>query len=156
MFKTIICVESVWKVFLFRSPKIRTKLKVTSNISLSLWFHLEFLLFLITRNAIASFLCLFYVQSYFCSLLSPFLYSLEDMMIPGEFVRFPLLDFFPDNSNYLFMLSQKYGRVFGIIFFRSENYLCKSTSTFKSGVLYILWCATNATKSNTIHAASRN
>lgn len=153
MFKTIICVESVWKVFLFRSPKIRTKSKVTSNISLSLWFHLEFLLFLITRNAIVS----LFVFEVFCSLLSLYpLYSLEDLMIPGEFVRFPLLDFFPDNSNYLFMLSQKYGRVFGIIFFRSENYLCKSTSTFKSGVLYILWCATNATKSNTIHAASRN
>ena len=82
MFKTIICVESVWKVFLFRSPKIRTKSKVTSNISLSLWFHLEFLLFLITRNAIVSFLCLkffFHFSLYILSIALKILWFRENL-----------------------------------------------------------------------------
>ena len=82
---------------------------LTSNISRSLWFHLEFLLFRITRNAIFSgnffmivsiysliyfwrffFYCfcrsifvLTWEKNYFCFLLFISLCSLEDLMILG-------------------------------------------------------------------------
>ena len=119
---------------------------LTSNISRSLWFHLEFLLFRITRNAIfsgnffmlVSIFSLSYFWRIFLAILAEAsLFNIEKSYFVfcssfpfvalkiwwfWEFVRFSFLDFFSDNSNYLFMLSQKYGRGFYKIRFQSLKF----------------------------------
>ena len=115
-------------------------------------FSFYYYVFGITQNAIilssVSLLTLYQKLFWFTAPPLSLSVALKLWWFREKFVRFRLLDFFPDNPNYLFMLSQKYGRVFGKIFilvwkeisslFEHSNLDLSALPVSPTGVLYAL------------------